>query len=520
MHKKYYFYFGAFLLLCFAWCLYINQGEFIYPLDDAYIHMALARNLADDGVLSINKSGFESASSSILYTLILSACFKLFGHHVFYNLIINGLAGFGIVYQFGRYMKRYAPEVPMWFALTILAFSTNWVLIILQGMEHPLHLFFCLCLWLELAKWQALAWVKSHNTTKIALYLALACATRFETIFIAGLLFVLLSYFKLYQKAFAIALLGLSPIIVFGLISIYNGGFFLPNSVLLKGELLSGKGILASLHTLVIKKFLLSISFYKWLLMPFGLIVYGFYQHSKPSSVRFFIQKNGMALVILSMSMAHLLLAILEFRYENYILLSLCLLWLPTAWQLFQQSKISHKLAACLPIVIMAYHFLVGTNALRQSSKNIGDQQLEMAKFFHQHYKGQVVAANDIGAIAYFSEVELLDLVGLGNTEVSTFLIQNKKLSEPASHATLQAFLRDFAHKKKAKVAIIYKEWFEGVIPENWIPVAHWTNNPGIGPAVNRVYFYALTPEEAPILRQKLWHHQRKKDVKQVILLP
>jgi hypothetical protein len=54
-----------------------NQGHVVYALDDAYIHMAIAKNFAQHGVWGITQYGFTSSSSSLLYTLLLSQQFPL-----------------------------------------------------------------------------------------------------------------------------------------------------------------------------------------------------------------------------------------------------------------------------------------------------------------------------------------------------------------------------------------------------------------------------------------------------------
>jgi len=52
-----------------------TNGAFVYPLDDTFIHMALAKNLAYYGNWGMDRYAFASASSSVLYTYRLSSLF-------------------------------------------------------------------------------------------------------------------------------------------------------------------------------------------------------------------------------------------------------------------------------------------------------------------------------------------------------------------------------------------------------------------------------------------------------------
>src|SRR5689334_6893731 len=66
-----------------------TQGVFSYPLDDAFIHMAVAKNVAEHHIWGISAHEFQSASSSILYTLLLAGLFKIFSVHVILPFIVN-----------------------------------------------------------------------------------------------------------------------------------------------------------------------------------------------------------------------------------------------------------------------------------------------------------------------------------------------------------------------------------------------------------------------------------------------
>src|SRR4051812_38397661 len=77
---------GATLVLfcaCYAFTtsrlLQVTGGRVIYALDDAYIHMAIAKNLALHGVWGVRADSFAAASSSPLWTALLGAVFTTVG---------------------------------------------------------------------------------------------------------------------------------------------------------------------------------------------------------------------------------------------------------------------------------------------------------------------------------------------------------------------------------------------------------------------------------------------------------
>ena len=75
---------GAGLLLAITGLLSVTTtartgGRFVYPLDDPYIHMAMAKNLSLYGVWGVTPHGFTSTSSSPLWTLLLALVYFVVG---------------------------------------------------------------------------------------------------------------------------------------------------------------------------------------------------------------------------------------------------------------------------------------------------------------------------------------------------------------------------------------------------------------------------------------------------------
>ncbi len=67
----------------------LNNGHFAYGLDDAYIHMSIAKNFALHGVWGLTPYGFTSSSSSLLWTLLLSFIFYIIGVNVLVPFMLN-----------------------------------------------------------------------------------------------------------------------------------------------------------------------------------------------------------------------------------------------------------------------------------------------------------------------------------------------------------------------------------------------------------------------------------------------
>ena len=69
--------------------LALTGGSFTFAQDDPYIHLAMARTLAEHGVWGIAPDAFASASSSPLWTLLLAALWTLGAKAVWVPFVLN-----------------------------------------------------------------------------------------------------------------------------------------------------------------------------------------------------------------------------------------------------------------------------------------------------------------------------------------------------------------------------------------------------------------------------------------------
>lgn len=98
--------FWGFLIYQLIYILTLNQGSLIYLLDDTYIHLAIAKNFAKYGVWGVNSDEFSSTSSSLLYTLLLSFLFLLFGVNEIIPFIVNLVFANLLIYVLYNLLKK------------------------------------------------------------------------------------------------------------------------------------------------------------------------------------------------------------------------------------------------------------------------------------------------------------------------------------------------------------------------------------------------------------------------------
>lgn len=498
--------------------LQLSGNQFIYPIDDAYIHLAIAKNFGEAGFWSINTDSFDSASSSILYTLILSLLIKLFGNNVYFPLVINIVAGYVTIYWIYRFFRDFYTERELKLGLLLLLPISLLHIMVLLGMEQTLHIMFSVMAIYYIKK-NLLTDFRTGDFSKLVITILFLGMVRFESMFFVFCLAVLLILSKKIKESVLILMTGFLPILIFGLISVHNGGFFFPNSVIIKGSYPEGN-ILLSVWMIVQKGILLNITFYKLFLFPVICICIYLLDKYRLRNFRDLLQNEKILLLIFGTVMLQSLFAAIKYRYENYLMTMLILLLVPLAVDYFiNQKKGAFRFLFLLSFggffLVGAYRFVISHPVMKVSSKNIEEQQVEMGRFLHQFYKGQKVVANDIGAIAYFGEAKLLDIVGLGSTDVAAFYIKNKSLNEMDFNRKYHEFLQNYISENHYKVAVIYPKWFPNQVPKNWIPVASWKIENNRGTAQNRVVWYVFNKKEAEVLKRNLTQFNLNKNVTQ-----
>ena len=207
------------------------DGRLVYPLDDAYIHMAMAKNLARHGVWGCTPFHFSSSSSSLLWTLALGATYAVTGVREVTPFALNVLAATLMLVVADRYLVRLAlPALLRAITIVGLVIAVQLPAMVLMGMEHVLHLLLTLAF--AIAATDLLTRDTGPPTGRGTLWLcalaALLAGSRFEGFFLVGAVCLACLVRGRAILGATIGAAALAPVVLFGAISIANGSLFLP----------------------------------------------------------------------------------------------------------------------------------------------------------------------------------------------------------------------------------------------------------------------------------------------------
>lgn len=467
---------GAHLLSLLA----LNDGHFVYSLDDAYIHLSLAEKIAG-GTYGLNPGEPSAPSSSIVWPFLLVP-WAPFAAGTFVPLVLNVAAAIATLYVFALLLAQgLAPmgdrRLRLLAVLLLLALipGTNLAGLVLTGMEHSLQQLLTAAAVLGLAReakdGRAPWWLFAA--------LALAPLVRYENLALS-----LPALFHLAWRGHPRRALGALAVAAAGI-----GGFSaflvslgldpLPASVAAKSRLF-WSGVNASSLAENLER---NLARPRGVLLALGVVVL----FAVALSGRREGAERRFAAVMAAAGLGHLLAGQFGWyhRYEVYAwtatVLALLYVFRHALVRLAREEP-AWKLA-CLLVVFAALTFRDYVVVLHTSpigSNNIYEQQVQMRRFVSGYYR-QPVAAHDLGYLTYHGDVYVLDLFGLASAEALAARRENR-----------QGWLDAMVRERGIRLAMLYTDWFPQV-PDSWIPVAEMRlGRQRVTPAQDTVTFYAL----------------------------
>ena len=434
---------AAFFVVAFAavlsasgWLLgmYFAGGAFVYPLDDAYIHLAIARNIAENGTWGIEKGVPVFASSSPLWTLLLALAIKVVGCREWLPLAFSYLFALGIPLMVFRFWKDAGlPPRRALAAGVVLVLVMPITTLANLGMEHALHVF-CI-IWFICSAWTALMHEDVSGGTYAALIISamLAAGARYESLFVITPIAALLLWRRRVAAGCVLLVAQFIPVALMGVYAVFHSRPFLPVSLLLKANV-GADSIIGGFFSLYCGISPDSIHFHLTVLLLLSAVLLT----RTPAAVR------ALCLAIAIALCGHGVLAQLGwlYRYEVYLLaIAFTVLPLAVDWSGRPEPDFFRRYAWLLLVLGIAWPFAARSFKAQFNTvlahREINAQQMQMGRIFGslQPQERGAVAVTDLGCVAFYSGVHVLDLWGLGSPEVAEIILDGK--DPPCGYADL-----------------------------------------------------------------------------------
>ena len=492
--------------LFIVWKVMHNTGGvFMYPFDDTFIHLTIADNLLK-GNWGINPNEFASASSSIFYTLVLTL-FRAFSKNSVVPFVVNCMAGIVILIALHSWLKKHLISyVVQGVIFFLVIFLTPLPLLVISGMEHTLQ-----CLFSFLFIFYFSDWLEENGRSqsdrlpvKILLFALFVSTIRYEGLFLIAIAVFLLLVNKKFVAAGILTIISLAPLVIFGLISLSKGNYFLPNSVLVKSGSFNYSNPVRLLYDILFERLVyarngMAALATQRLLILLPLVYLVFRKYLQRSYFFILVFLFGSTILQLSFASTGYM-----YRYEAYLFFCFMII-LPVLFYKYGKQILSYfdssisKLAAVAIILFLFFPvFLRSITALNKTAQaclNIYDQQYQMANFTKRFYNENTVALNDIGAVGYFANTGIVDLWGLANIQVT----KSKK-----QHYWNASFLDSLCRENNVQFSIIYESWFPGLVPKQWNKTATWEIQNNVICGDSKVSFYAPDSSSKKLLLQQL----------------
>ena len=461
--------------------------------------MAIAKNFVTSGNWAVNSQVFTSATSSPLWTLLISLSYFITGVNTADPLVLNFVFSILSLAAAVHILKYFKAEKYIYYVIIIFIFSSPLPALVFTGMEHPAQI------WLSLL---FIFYVSIYTTGKnekkslfviLLIISMLLTALRYEDLFLVFSASFFLAARRKYLLAMLLLLAGFIPVIAYGIISVDNGSMFLPSSILVKSRVgeLTAVEVLKIPYRAVKRMLEPDIVF---LLPPIVLVIFNNYR----SKLKELETNQVMAGIFIFTYLLHMCFAQTGwfFRYEAYLVsIGIIVLWINLYPAFVSGSNAESNFSAIkkkFPVIsriILAVLILsacgrsVSSFLVPQSSNNIYNQHYQMAAFVNTLPAGTTIAANDIGMLNFYTRNKIVDLWGLADTDAAAYKLKGNYTTSAIENITRQ---------KGVELAIIYTDWFSqfGGVPKDWQQLGSWSmTRLNIVCGNEKVSFYSLNKE-------------------------
>lgn len=447
----------------------IKNGFFSFPLDDPWIHLQFAKNIIEYGAYSYFKDQvITSGSTSPLYTFLVALFFVLIKNEFILSYLIGILFFVLMVYFFFKLNKLEfnSGYVGLIIGL-LLATQPKLGLISVSGMETTMFIFFLIA---------SIYFYRTGNFLVTGLLAGLSLWVRPEGIILILIilvdLFLKKYYFKtkpndnyFHQKKVILILvpIGILTVCYFLFNYLLSGDLF-PNTYRAKLAYYFGSDRINFLKRDVLDYFTSKEFTPVWITFLLALIFI----------IRDIVKKqDNKFLIYIFFVSSFLLVYFIQLPFTHrfgrylmpiipfYLMISIygfkeILIYLHN-----RSKKDQSKLLNAVYFIIPGLILILSLTQIQKNADEIAftgkyhvDRHIKIGKWIKENTKeDDIIATHDIGAIAFYSDRKIIDMVGLVNPEVIEHL-NDKNFSN---------YLKSYFIKNNVSYFVTMRNWFEAV---------------------------------------------------------
>ncbi|MEK7949047.1 hypothetical protein [Luteolibacter soli] len=480
---------GLWFMLCLIGTvsiLVLNEGKFTYTLDDPYIHLAVAEQIAS-GHYGINSTEFSSPCSSAIWPFLLAPLARTpIGEYVplILNMIFGGLTAM-VLLKRARIILPENTAARVVLCWAILS-SCNALGIVFNGMEHNLQLLAAVVLV------EGMIRITESRDPGKWFWLAVIAGplVRYENLALSAAACGLLLFTGRPKAAIIAGAAALTGVAAFSFFLHGLGLPLIPSSITAKSDFTKHGGFMNGLPLAIERSFMENRGVLL-LLFTSTLIVAGLTADWKTP-------RGKAALLLAGAGVLHAIFGTYGWfnRYEAYIYASLLFALFalaPAPGFLASQWRPVHTFAVALFALVISYPYLKALPQTPVAANNVYTQQYQMHRFVTGWWK-RPVAVNDLGWVSYQNDQHVLDLWGLGSHVALEARLANKDNS----------WMRDIARDQNVGLVMVYESW----IPANavgWTKVGELQlHGDCVSLASPIVGIFATSPELVPEIESLL----------------
>ena len=439
-----------------------------YPLDDTYIHLSVARTLAEHGVWGLQASDPAAASSSPWFTVQLAAWAWAWPSALEWApWALNAIALVATVFLWERWLAPNGLRGRLTFAL---ALAVPLPAIAAIGMEHVQHVLAVTALvWVGATVVTDTSW-RAVGVARLATLAALACwavGVRYESLAVVAVLTGLLAWRGRWGAALAVSLAAALTVAAFGAWWVSQGGTWWPNALLIKSNL----DVDASFAQRLALRLLNNLSSLSGAMVLIGALAAAAVlhpevrRHAGPSRTD---PLWALAVVAVAASAGQLAFGRVGwlYRYEAWLiaLQALCVAMAVSRWP--RPSGAAVGLAGLMAFALV--RSVSVSDMVLEAPDDRRQEHLAPAQFVQRFYPTATVLANDVGLLAWLNPgARVIDLYGLAHNGVAQDRLRNGFGPDQAEQ---------LAKQTGAALAIVQPCWLPiaHAVPDAWRLAEVW----------------------------------------------